>query len=89
VLIPRTEWGAGGNPSLFLPWVINPIPAGAWIRILRHGQPYFGDLAYVMGSAVKTDVMLIAVVPRICQTPGPQDKADKEAREIGKQREKG
>ena len=42
-----------------------------------------------MGSAVKTDVMLIAVVPRIRRTPGPEDKVDKEAREIGKRREKG
>jgi hypothetical protein len=45
-----------------------------------------------VGSAVKTDVMLIAVVPRIRQTPRLEemmDKVDKEAGEIGKQRGKG
>lgn len=95
VLIPRTEWDAGGCPSLFLPWTVDPIPSGAWIRISKHSQPYFGDLAFVMGSAAKSDVMLIAVVPRIRQTPGPEDmldkmdKMDKEAGEIRKQRGKG
>jgi hypothetical protein len=95
VLIPHMEWDAGGCPSLFLPWTVNPIPSGAWIRISKHSQPYFGDLAFVMGSAAKSDVMLITVVPRICQTPSPEDmldkmyKMDKEAGEIRKQRGKG
>ena len=92
VQIPRTEWGAGGHSSLFLPWVTNPISAAAWVRISKHNQPYFGDLAYVVGSAVETDVMLIAVVPRIRQTPRLEEMMDvvsKEAGEIGKRRGKG
>jgi hypothetical protein len=28
--------------------------------------PYFGNLAYVVGAAKKTDSLLIVVVPRIC-----------------------
>jgi hypothetical protein len=63
------EWGAGRHSSLFLPWVINPISAAAWVRILKHIQPYFGNLAYVVGSVVETNIMLIAVIPRIHQTP--------------------
>ena len=77
--IPRGEWCGQSSPLFFPPH----IDQGTWVRITQRRFPYSGDLAYVVGSALKSDVLLIAIVPRI-RRPGQEemrekmDKMDKE-----------
>jgi hypothetical protein len=89
LLIPHTEWGAGAHSSLFLPWVVQIIHEGSWVKISKPNVPYFGELAYVVGSVKDTNIIIIAVVPRICQTPHPEESMEKEAEETGKPKGKG
>lgn len=76
VHIPRTEWGCGVQSALFLPWASRNISPRSWVRISKRGLPYYGDLAYVVGASRETDCMVIAVVPRIRQTP-QEDKMER------------
>lgn len=65
VQIPRSDWASGTDSTLFVPWMNNDIPPQSWVKIWQRGQTYFGDIAYVMGSARDTDCLVLALVPRI------------------------
>lgn len=88
--IPRAEWGAGSDSTQWLPWLQCDIPPRTWVRISKGSLRYTGDLAYVVGSARETDALLIAVVPRIRQSPREDrmmaQEGSKTAQQKGKQR---
>jgi hypothetical protein len=72
--VPRSEWDASDASPLFIPWSRRRINVQSWVRISKEKLSYYGDLAYVVGSAETTDGLLVAVVPRVNHTPGHDEK---------------
>lgn len=70
---PRRIWANEGSPGEFLDWSQSLPKAGQWVRATR--GLYKGDLALVLKDSSFTDVLQIAVVPRILSVPLPQRKA--------------
>ncbi|KZP07474.1 hypothetical protein FIBSPDRAFT_902055 [Athelia psychrophila] len=70
---PRHIWPDEASPTEFLEWEPESLPkAGQWVRATR--GLYKGDLALVLGDSPFTDILQIAVVPRIHSVPLPQNK---------------
>lgn len=70
---PRRIPANAGSPDEFLKWMPESLPkAGQWVRATR--GLYKGDLAFVLGHSSSTDVLQIAVVPRLLSVPLPQSK---------------
>lgn len=64
-------WPNEASPGDIVDWDPESLPkAGQWVRA-RRGL-YKGDLALVLGDCQHTDVLQIAVVPRIHSIPLPQ-----------------
>jgi hypothetical protein len=72
--VPRSEWDASDTSPLFIPWSRHRINVQSWVRISKEKSSYFGDLAYVVGSAETTNGLLVAVVPRVNHTVGHDEK---------------
>lgn len=81
--VPRSEWDASDVSPLFIPWSRRRINVQSWVRISKQKLSYYGDLAYVVGSAETTDGLLVAVVPRVNHTPGHDEKETRKGK--GKQ----
>ena len=70
---PRRILANEASPTEFLAWTPECLPkAGQWVRAKR--GLYKGDLAFVLGNSSSTDVLQIAVVPRLLSVPLPQTK---------------
>lgn len=69
---PRRIWANEVSPGEFLAWPQSLPKAGEWVRAKR--GLYKGDLAFVLSDSRYSDVLQIAVVPRIRYVPPPQHK---------------
>lgn len=63
--VPLSEWDARYSSPLFRPWSRRHINVRSWVRISEKKISYYGDVAYVLGSAGTTDGLVVAIVPRI------------------------
>lgn len=74
----RRIWANNASPNEFLEWAPESSPnAGQWVRGTR--GLYKGDLALVLGHSSSTDILQIAVVPRLLSVALPQSKNTKPA----------
>ena len=63
--VPLSEWDARYSSPLFRPWSRRHINVRSWVRISEKKISYYGDVAYVLGSAGTTDGLVVAIVPHI------------------------